>query len=30
LHDTGNFIAERREDGETRVRINQVERDYAG
>ena len=30
VHDTGNFIAERREDGEPRVRINQVERDYAG
>ena len=30
VHDTGNFIAERSEDVETRVSINQVERDYAG
>lgn len=30
VHDTGNFIAERREDGETCVRNSQVERDYAG
>lgn len=30
VHDTGNFIEERREDGETCVRNSQVERDYAG